>query len=156
METRSFSHSGGGNHEGDSHSRNNDDDGGGHAFLLIHLSSDSPQVPRLYSDYFFVFPTLVSHACSCRDTDLSYIHCAQESVNLSHTNIHISDINEVCDPCVGKKFTRMIRRKERMTTATEKLEDVHVDLWGSPYPASFVSKYHAAVLINDIKIANAR
>ena len=27
------------------------------AFLLIHLSSDSPPVPRLHSDHLFVFPT---------------------------------------------------------------------------------------------------
>lgn len=37
-------------------------------------------------------------------------------------------LDRVCDPCVGIKFTRTVQRKT-MTQASEKLEDVHVDLF---------------------------
>lgn len=61
-------------------------------------------------------------------------------------SIPFDDADKLCDPCVATKFTRVVQQK-KMTPATQKLEEVHVDLWGPHYPPSFAGKQYAAILI---------
>ncbi len=44
--------------------------------------------------------------------------------------------DKLCTPCVGSESTRVVRRNKSMTPTTEKLEEVHADLWGPHDPPS--------------------
>lgn len=57
------------------------------------------------------------------------------------------DFDEICEPYVGSKQTRVVRRYKHMTPVEEKLEEVHVDLWGPHNPASLSSSMYVAILI---------
>ncbi len=45
-----------------------------------------------------------------------------------------SDFDKICEPCVGSKHIRVVRRQKLMTPAEDKLEAVHVDPWGPHDP----------------------
>ena len=58
-----------------------------------------------------------------------------------------NDFDSICTPCIASKQTRVVIRDKPMTEASEKLEEVHVDLWGPHYPLSLVQA------MNDLEIA---
>lgn len=45
-------------------------------------------------------------------------------------------LDKVCIPCIGSKSTRVVRRNKSMTPTTNKLEEMHADLWGPHDPPS--------------------
>lgn len=56
-------------------------------------------------------------------------------------------ISKLCAPCVGSKSTRVVKRDKTMTPTTDKLEEVHADLWGPHNPASQSGSVYAAILM---------
>lgn len=56
-------------------------------------------------------------------------------------------LDKLCTPCVGSKSTRVVRRNKSMTPTTNKLEEVHADLWGPHDPPSQFGSTYAAILI---------
>ena len=58
-----------------------------------------------------------------------------------------SDFDEICEPCVGSKQTRVVRRQKPMTPVEEKLEEVHADLWGPHDPPSLSGSTYASILV---------
>ncbi len=58
-----------------------------------------------------------------------------------------SEFDEMCEPCVGSKQTRVMRQYKPMTPAEEKLEEVHVNLWGPHDPPSLSGSVYTAILI---------
>ena len=72
----------------------------------------------------------------------------------SHTTLRASritdfglDFDKICEPCVGSKQTRVVSRQEPMTPAEDKLEKVHVDLWGSHDPLSLSGSTYTLILV---------
>lgn len=71
-------------------------------------------------------------------------------VVIHQTIENVDTIDKLCTPCVGSKSTWVVRRNQSMTTTTNKLEEVHADLWGphdlplqskSTYVAILMCKY---------------
>ena len=56
-------------------------------------------------------------------------------------------LDKLCTPCVGSKSTRVVRRDKSMTPTTNKLEEVHADLWGPHDPPSQSGSSYAAILM---------
>ena len=56
-------------------------------------------------------------------------------------------LDKLCMPCVGSKSTRVVRRDKSMTPTTNKLEEVHADLWGPHDPPSQSGSSYAAILM---------
>lgn len=67
------------------------------------------------------------------------------SSRLATTN---SDFDSLCTPCIASKQTRVVVRNKPMSEAKEKLDEVHVDLWGPHYPPSLSGKTYAAILLD--------
>ncbi len=59
-----------------------------------------------------------------------------------------NDFDSLCTPCIANKQTRVILRNKSMTEVNEKLDEVHVDLWGPHYPPSLSGKTYAAILLD--------
>lgn len=66
------------------------------------------------------------------------------AANASETN---SDFDYICGPCVGSKSTQVVIWNKSMTLTRERLEEVHADLWGPHYPASWSGNTYATILI---------
>lgn len=60
-----------------------------------------------------------------------------------------SDFDTLYFPCIASKQTRVVIRKKPMTMTEEKLDEVHVDLWGPHYPLSLSGKTYAAILLDE-------
>lgn len=58
------------------------------------------------------------------------------------------DFDSICTPCIASKQTRVVIRDKLMTESSEKLEEVHVDLWGPHNPPSLSGKTYAAILLD--------
>lgn len=58
------------------------------------------------------------------------------------------DFNSIYLPCIASKQTCMTVYNKAMTEVDEKLDEVHVNLWGPHYPASFSEKTYAAILLD--------
>ena len=56
-------------------------------------------------------------------------------------------LDKLCTPCVGSKSTQVVRRNKSMTPTTDKLEEVHADLWGPHDPPSQSGSTYAAILM---------
>lgn len=59
-----------------------------------------------------------------------------------------NDFDSLCTPCIASKQTRVVVQNKAMTKAKEKLDEVHVDLWGPHYPPSLSGKTYAAILVD--------
>lgn len=59
-----------------------------------------------------------------------------------------NDFDSLCTACISSKQTRVVVRGKSMTEAKEKLDEVHVDLWGPHYPPSLSGKTYAAILVD--------
>ena len=60
---------------------------------------------------------------------------AKPTTVVCQTKIEDPDIlDKLCTPCVGSKSTRVVRRNKSMTATSNKLEEVHADLWGPHDP----------------------
>lgn len=57
------------------------------------------------------------------------------------------DLEKLCTTCVASKSTRTVKRHKSMTPASEKLEEVHADLWGPHEPPSRSGNVYAAILM---------
>lgn len=56
-------------------------------------------------------------------------------------------LDKLCTPCVGSKSTRVVQRNKSMTPTTDKLEEVHANLWGLHDPPSQSSSTYATILM---------
>ena len=59
-----------------------------------------------------------------------------------------SDFDSLFSPCVASKQTRVVIRNKPMTKVDDKLDKVHIDLWGPHYPISIGGKTYVAILLN--------
>lgn len=59
-----------------------------------------------------------------------------------------NNFDSLCTPCIASKQTRVVIQNKPMTKVNEKLEEVHVDLWGPHYPPSLSGKTYAAILLD--------
>lgn len=59
-----------------------------------------------------------------------------------------NDFNRLCTSCIDSKQTRVVLQNKVMTKAKEKLDEVHVHLWGPHYPQSLSKKSFAAILVD--------
>lgn len=57
------------------------------------------------------------------------------------------DFEKLCMICVASKSTRTVKRHKSMTSANEKLEEMHADLWGPHDPPLRSGNAYAAILI---------
>ncbi len=96
-----------------------------------------------------------SDASDCSDQEESPIQLLAESVaevtsraTVQQTRIEdLEDLDKLCTPCVRSKSTRVVRRNKSMTATTNKLKEIHADLWGSHDPLSQSGSIYAAILI---------
>ena len=56
-------------------------------------------------------------------------------------------LDKLCTLCVGSKSTRVVQRNKSMTPTTDKLEEVHTNLWGLYNPPSQSNSTYATILI---------
>lgn len=56
-------------------------------------------------------------------------------------------IAKLCTPCVCSKSTQVVRHNKSMTPTTNKLEEVHADLWGPHDPPSQSGSVYAAIIM---------
>lgn len=70
-----------------------------------------------------------------------------DPVYQTRTNDETNMLDKLCTPCVRSKSTRAIRRDKSMTPTTNKLEEVHADLWGPHDPPSQSGSVYAAILM---------
>ena len=59
-----------------------------------------------------------------------------------------NNFDSLYTPCIASKQTRVVIQNKPMTEVNEKLEEVHVNLWGSHYPPSLSGKTYAAILLD--------
>ena len=85
------------------------------------------------------------------ESDVSDLSDSEESPDVRTTLVcqtRAEDIlDKLCEPCVGSKSTRVVRRNKTMTATTDKLEEVHADLWGPHDPPSQSGSSYAAILM---------
>lgn len=67
---------------------------------------------------------------------------------LTTDNTTESDFDSICNQCISSKQTRVVNRRKPMTKVKEKLEEIHVDLWGPHNPPLLSSKTYAAILLD--------
>ncbi len=73
---------------------------------------------------------------------------ATQAAIVSQAKTDDADIlDKLCTPCVGSKSTRVVRRDKSMTATSNKLEEVHADLWGPHDPPSQSGSTYAAILM---------
>lgn len=56
-------------------------------------------------------------------------------------------LNKLCTLYVGSKSTRVVKRNKSITATSNKLEEVHSDLWGPDDPSSQSGSTYAAILM---------
>lgn len=56
-------------------------------------------------------------------------------------------LDKLCTLCIRSKLTRIVRRNKSMTPTTNKLEEVHADLWGLHNLSSQSGSTYIAILI---------
>lgn len=61
-----------------------------------------------------------------------------------------NNFDTLCTPCIASKQTRIVIHSKPMTEVNEKLEEVHIDLWGPHYPQSLLGNTYMGILI-DVK-----
>lgn len=67
---------------------------------------------------------------------------------VSQAKTEDSDIlDKLCTPYIGSKLTRVVRRSKSMTATSNKLEEVHADLWGPHDPRLQSGNTYAAILM---------
>lgn len=59
-----------------------------------------------------------------------------------------NNFDSLCTPCISSKQTRVVVDSKPMTEVKEKLEEVHVDLWGPHNHPSISGKAYAAILLD--------
>lgn len=59
-----------------------------------------------------------------------------------------NDFDSLCPPCIASKQTRVTVRNKAITEVDEKLEKIHVDLWGPHDPVSLSGKKYAGILLD--------
>lgn len=73
---------------------------------------------------------------------------AETTIAALHQIIKNSDaIDKLCTPCIGSKLTRVVRCNKSMTVITNKLKEIHVDLWGPHDPPSQLKSTYKAILM---------
>lgn len=107
------------------------------------------EVTEIYSDSeasepekSFDNPNPINNDSTDADTTIE----TQHKRLMKASKITDSDFDEICEPYVGSKQTRVVHRYKPMTPVEEKLEEVHVDLWGPHNPASLSSSMYVAIL----------
>lgn len=68
--------------------------------------------------------------------NLSNIQPVREVAHKIKTDKNNDLLDKLCISCVGSKSTWVVRQYKLMTPTSNKLEEVHVDLWGSYDPPS--------------------
>ena len=56
-------------------------------------------------------------------------------------------LDKLCTPCIGIKSIRVVWKNKSMTPTTDKLEEVHADLWGPYNPPSQSGATYTAILM---------
>lgn len=56
-------------------------------------------------------------------------------------------LDKLCTPCIRSKLTQVVRRNKSMTPKTNKLKEVHADLWGPHDPFSQSKSTYAIIFI---------
>lgn len=59
-----------------------------------------------------------------------------------------NNFDSLCTPCIASKQTRIVIKNKPLSKASEKLNEVHVDLWGPHYPLSLLGKTYTAILLD--------
>lgn len=74
---------------------------------------------------------------NCADYSQSTIGLTQPHIDPSLVVYQIKEgvnegdiLDKLYTPCIGNKSTQMVRRDKSMTLRINKLEEVHIDLWG--------------------------
>lgn len=67
------------------------------------------------------------------------------------TSISSIDLNnlikKLCDPCIESKYTKIVKYK-KMTPMTQKLKEIHADLWIPQNPSSLSERTYISLLLN--------
>ncbi len=88
-------------------------------------------------------PDLINNDSTNADTAIE----TQHGRLMKASKITDSDFDEIYEPYMESKQTRVVRRYKPMIPAEEKLEEVHVDLWWSHDLPSLSGSVYAAILI---------
>lgn len=56
-------------------------------------------------------------------------------------------IDKLCDSCVESKSTQMVKQNKTIILTTEKLKEMHADLWGPHKPPSQFRSVYATIFI---------
>lgn len=104
---------------------------------------------EIYSDFKYKDSDIDSEQYLTTDMPLTNTSLLPETPNTN--NIKLAQTNEdfdnICLPYIASKQSRAIIHKP-MTEVEEKLEEIHVNLWGSHHPALLSEKKYVAILLN--------
>ena len=67
---------------------------------------------------------------------------------MTSTINHDDSIEQLCDPCIENKHTKIVRHK-RMIPTTRKLQKIHADLWGPHNLPSLSRKTYVGLLLDE-------
>lgn len=80
----------------------------------------------------------------------------QSPVNVDSLLIIVSSVRQdgnqmdkLYAPCIGSKFTQIMRQNKTMILTIKKFEKVHADLWGLHHPPSQSESVYAAIFIQE-------
>lgn len=68
-------------------------------------------------------------------------------VTSTGTNLNHS-VEQLCDPCIESKYTKIVRYK-KMTPTTRKLKEIYADLWGPHDPPLLSRKTFVGLLLDE-------